>query len=110
MKCGVARIVACGNQATALVLENGEEITANHVLSSIGAVETAGLLPDAQLSALNYQLPLVGRLSFVETMTVFDRQPEALGWGSDTIVFFNDSARFDYARPAEQVDPRSGVI
>ena len=28
----------------------------------------------------------------------------------DTIVFFNDSDRFDYARPPGQVDPRSGVI
>jgi phytoene dehydrogenase-like protein len=110
MKCGVSRIVANGDRATALVLENGEEITADHVLSSIGSVETAALLSDSQLSTLNSQLPPTGRLSFVETMTVFDRQPEALGWGSDTIVFFNDSARFDYSRPVEQVDPRSGVI
>ncbi|HWZ94106.1 MAG TPA: NAD(P)/FAD-dependent oxidoreductase [Opitutaceae bacterium] len=110
MKCGVSRIVSRGDQATALVLENGEEITADHVLSSIGAVETAALLSDSQPSTLNSQLPTAGRLSFVETMTVFDRQPEALGWGSDTIVFFNDSASFDYSRPSEQVDPRSGVI
>jgi phytoene dehydrogenase-like protein len=120
MKCGVSRIVARGDRATALVLENGEEITADHVLSSIGAVETAALLSDSQLpvlrssgkggSTLDSQLPTVGRLSFVETMTLFDRQPEALGWGSDTIVFFNDSSRFDYSRPVEQVDPRSGVI
>jgi phytoene dehydrogenase-like protein len=118
MKCGVSRIVARGDQATALVLENGEEITADHVLSSIGSVETATLLSGSQRSTLNpalslpngSQLPTTGRLSFVETMTVFDRQPEALGWGGDTIVFFNDSGRFDYSRPAEQVDPRSGVI
>jgi phytoene dehydrogenase-like protein len=46
----------------------------------------------------------------VETITVLARQPSALGWGDDTIVFFNDSARFTYERPAGQVDPRSGVI
>jgi phytoene dehydrogenase-like protein len=46
----------------------------------------------------------------VETITVLNRQPAELGWGSDTIVFFNDSSRFDYSRPAEEVDPRSGVI
>ena len=118
MKCGVSRIVATGGRATTLVLENGEEITADHVLSSIGAVETERLIEVEPLApkrlervegnALHQQN--VGRLSFVETMTVFDRQPAALGWGSDTIVFFNDSARFDYSRPAEQVDPRSGVI
>ncbi|HXB01462.1 MAG TPA: NAD(P)/FAD-dependent oxidoreductase [Opitutaceae bacterium] len=136
MKCGVSRIVARGDQATALVLENGEEITADHVLSSIGSVETLNLVERAvpglrspepvelgeggparsETSMENERVgddafhPPTGRLSFVETMTVFDRQPEALGWGSDTIVFFNDSARFDYSRPAEQVDPRSGVI
>jgi phytoene dehydrogenase-like protein len=110
MKCGVSQIVSNGDRATALMLENGEEVTADHVLSSIGAVETFSLLSDPQLSALNYQMPSPGRLSFVETMTVFNCQPAAFGWGSDTIVFFNDSARFDYARPSEPVDPHSGVI
>src|SRR6185369_10078639 len=38
------------------------------------------------------------------------RQPASLGWGDDTIIFFNDSPRFDYACPTEPVDPRSGVI
>jgi phytoene dehydrogenase-like protein len=131
MKCGVSRIIAGGDQATALRLENGEEITADHVLSSIGAVETERLigvgppirqaqgpepvegldhkrLERVEVNALHQQN--VGRLSFVETMTVFNCQPAAFGWGNDTIVFFNDSARFDYARPSEQVDPRSGVI
>ncbi|HXA13820.1 MAG TPA: NAD(P)/FAD-dependent oxidoreductase [Opitutaceae bacterium] len=111
MKCSVARIVAQDGRATALVLENGEEITADHVLSSIGAAETELLLSaDSRPSPSDLHPPPVGRLSFIETMRVFDRQPAALGWGSDTIVFFNDSARFDYSRPAEQVDPRSGVI
>ena len=50
------------------------------------------------------------RLSFIESIRVLKHQPSELGWGSDTIVFFNDSDRFDYARPAQQVDLRSGVI
>ena len=36
--------------------------------------------------------------------------PMGVEWGDDTIVFFNDSSRFDYARPDAAVDPRSGVI
>jgi phytoene dehydrogenase-like protein len=108
MKCGVQRIVAQAGRATALILDNGEEITVNHVLSSIGAPETARLLGTAAPAAPPGPAP--GRLSFVETITVLDRQPAALGWGSDTIVFFNDSATFDYACPDGQVDPRSGVI
>ena len=101
MKCGVKHIVAREGRAAALLLDNGDEITADHVISSIGAPETARLVQSA---------PAPGRLSFVETITILDRQPADLGWGSDTIVFFNDSAKFDYACPEAQVDPRSGVI
>jgi phytoene dehydrogenase-like protein len=108
MKCGVARIVTRDQSAAALILDSGEEITADHVISSIGAPETARLLqPTTQNSEPKTE---VGRLSFVETITVLDRQPGDLGWGDDTIVFFNDSPRFDYARPEGQVDLRSGVI
>ncbi len=102
MKCGVRRIVAQGGRAAALVLDSGEEIAASHVLSSIGAAETAALLGEP---------PRPGRtLGYVETISVLDRPPSALGWGDDTIVFFNDSERFSYREPAEQVDSRSGVI
>jgi len=106
MKCGVQRIVSHAGRATALVLDTGEEVTADHVISSIGSPETARLLHTASPAPR----PATGRLSFVETITILDRQPAALGWGSDTIVFFNDSAKFDYACPDAQVDPRSGVI
>jgi len=37
MKCGVRRIVSRDGRAAALVLDSGEEITADHVISSIGA-------------------------------------------------------------------------
>lgn len=106
MKCGVRRILRQGDRATALELDTGEVITANQIISSIGAPETERLIKGESAPAT---LP-VGRLSFVETITVLDRQPAALGWGDDTIVFFNDGDRFHYAQPAEAVDPRSGVI
>jgi phytoene dehydrogenase-like protein len=136
MKCGVRRIVVREGRASALELDDGREITATHIISSIGAPETERLfadpsapvqLPSPYLEACH--LPLgasqasghstlrlphsalpVGALSFVETITVLDRQPAELGWGSDTIVFFNDSPHLHYARSAGQVDPRSGVI
>ncbi|HNC24165.1 MAG TPA: NAD(P)/FAD-dependent oxidoreductase [Opitutaceae bacterium] len=107
MKTGVKHIVAREGRATELVLDSGEHVTADHVLSSIGAPETARLVQSGHHAA---PTATPGRLSFVETITILDRQPAALGWGSDTIIFFNDSPRFDYARPSDQVDPRSGVI
>jgi phytoene dehydrogenase-like protein len=140
MKCGVQKIIARENRAVALLLDDGKEITATHVLSSIGAPETNALfeygtrnaecgttdrqslhLPlasdhpafRAPHSALHipHSVPPPGRLSYVETITVLDRQPADFGWGDDTIIFFNDSPRFTYARPDDaQVDIRSGVI
>jgi len=112
MKCGVRQIVAREDRAAALILDSGEEITADHVFSSIGSAETDMLLASGKNPKSKIPNPKfsAARLSFVETITVLDRPPAALGWGDDTIVFFNDSDRFDYARPAEQVDLRSGVI
>jgi phytoene dehydrogenase-like protein len=111
MKCGVRSIVARDGRATMLVLDSGEEITADHVISSIGAPETEALLNPVPSPIASRPAPgAAGRLSFVETITVLNRQPAELGWGRDTIIFFNDSAHFDYARPVTAVDPRSGVI
>jgi phytoene dehydrogenase-like protein len=124
MKCGVQHIVTREGRAAALVLDDGTEITADHVISSIGAPETAALLgPDLRAGRSGFAtadgpsedralslVPAPGALSFIETITILDQQPSALGWGDDTIIFFNDSPRFDYACPESVVDPRSGVI
>ncbi|MBL9215236.1 MAG: NAD(P)/FAD-dependent oxidoreductase [Opitutaceae bacterium] len=107
MKCGVARIVADGGRAARLVLDDGTEITADHVLSSIGRPETLRLCEPAS-AATDAGTP--GELSFIETISVFNRQPAEWGWGEDTIVFFNDQPRFEYARAEGPVDVRSGVI
>jgi phytoene dehydrogenase-like protein len=102
MKCGVKRIVVREGRASALILDTGEEITADHVLSSIGSAETQALVGERPKAART--------LGYVETISVLDRPPAALGWGDDTIVFFNDSDRFSYRDPAGQVDTRSGII
>jgi phytoene dehydrogenase-like protein len=102
MKCGVQRIVPCAGRAAALILDSGEEITATHVLSSIGAAETGALL--------GAPAPAARTLGYVETIAVLDQAPAALGLGEDTIVFFNDSDRFSYRNPEGPVDLRSGII
>ncbi len=110
MKCGVRSIVAHEGRAVALTLDDGSEITADHILSSVGAPETQSLFCDqSKLVNPGAKIP-VGALSFVETITILDCQPATLGWGQDTIIFFNDSPRLHYRRSEEQVDPHSGVI
>ena len=107
MKCGVARIIEEQGRAARLILDDGSELTADHVISSIGHPETLRLCgPTHETEAANN----TGALSFVETITVFREAPATWGWGEDTIVFFNDSARFDYIQAKQQVDTRSGVI
>lgn len=104
MKCGVRSIRRTGDRATALVLDDGSEITADRILSSIGGPETSALL-GGDLPAPAQP----GVVTYVETMSVLECEPRALGW-TDTMVFFNEGAVFHYERPAEPVDTRSGVI
>jgi phytoene dehydrogenase-like protein len=106
MKCGVMKILVRDGRASALVLDSGEEITATHVLSSIGLVETEKLYREPA----GLDLTAIGQLSFVEAIHVLKAPPAELGWGEDTIVFFNEYSKFHYERPAGLVDLRSGVI
>lgn len=106
MKCGVHKILVDGSHARRLILDDDTEISADHVISTAGIAETLRLCSDQPVEAAADN---IGRLSFVETISILDRQPADLGW-DDTIIFFNDSDRFHYERPSELVDPRSGVI
>lgn len=106
MKCGVARLAIESGVVAGVVLDSGETLTADVVISSAGLVETMRLCSDHPGRAHE---EAVGRLSFIETIQVLDIQPAELGW-NETIIFFSDSERFHYERPAELVDIRSGVI
>jgi phytoene dehydrogenase-like protein len=107
MKCGVAKISEESGRAARLTLDSGEVVTADHVISSAGFAETMRLCEPAQTAAAEAN---TGALSYVETISIYNREPASWGWGDDTIIFFNDSERFEYARAREQVDLRSGVI
>lgn len=110
MKCGVTKIAAVNGRATALHLDDGSVVTADHIVSSIGGPETELLISGPEAAECANIREKAGRLSYVETITVLKHEPSQLGWGDDTIVFFNDSERFVYEKPEQQVDLRSGVI
>jgi phytoene dehydrogenase-like protein len=107
MKCGVAKIIEREGRVAGLQLDDGTEVTADHVVSSMGYPETMRACEPAHLDEAKAN---TGALSFAETIAVFKQAPAAWGWGEDTIVFFNDSRHFDYAQARDLVDPRSGVI
>lgn len=48
-------------------------------------------------------------MTFFESICTLDCQPRDLGF-ADTIVFYNDAPRFDYARPDDFADLRSGIV
>ena len=107
MKCGVSKIHADGGKASTIELDDGTILSADQIISTIGAVETERLCDDQseQVGSDN-----IGQLSFTETITVLDQQPADFGW-NDTIIFFNTRDRFHYARCEDDlVDPTSGVI
>jgi len=107
MKCGIQKINTEGSRASSITLDDGDTITADKIISTAGAVETSRLCSDQNPEA---EADNIGQLSFTETITVFDQQPADFGW-DDTIIFFNTTELFHYARVEDElVDPTSGVI
>ncbi len=106
LRSGVERIIVEDGRAIGVALDSGETIIAKRILSSAGRVETLRMCDDGFAYDDKHR---AGQLSFVETISVLDRQPGAAGFDR-TIVFFNDSERFDWQKPEELCDVRTGVI
>ena len=106
MKCGVRALHVEGGRVRSVELDNGEMLTADTVISSAGYVETMQLCDDCDPQKL---VPLPGRLSFVEVISVLDTGIKTLGHDT-TVVFFNTGKEFHYEEPDDLVDVRSGVI
>ncbi len=105
LRSGVARFGVKGGQVRSVILDNGTELEARHVLSSAGWRETMRLCRDE--SAAETHPP--GELSFIESISILDAEPRQIGCDR-TIIFFNDSEVFHYEKPDDLADVRSGVI
>jgi len=106
MRCAVTDLKCANGKVASILLENGEVLTADRILSSAGYVETMQLLTDSDSPAVNHP---VGQLSFVESILILDKEPAEMGYNT-TITFYNNSDRFAYRKPVELVDVSSGVI
>ncbi len=105
LRTGVNRIAVKEGAVEKVVLDNGTELETRRVLSSAGWRETMRLCDGDDQPA---EQP-AGKLSFIETISVLDTEPRAMGH-KQTIVFFNDSEKFHYEKPDALTDLRSGVI
>ena len=106
LRKGVSRIHVDQGRATGVELDNGDQITGKRILSSAGNLETMRMCSDA-----SSEVPTPpGQMTFIESISILDRQPSQIG-NDDTIVFYNDSHKFSWHRPAEDLcDTRTGVI
>ncbi len=105
-RCTVTSIQAENGRVESILLDNGEMLTADKILSSAGYVETMKLLSNYDPTGIEDK---AGQLSMVEFITVLDKQPAEMGHET-TIIFYNNSDRFDYRKPDELVNVSSGVI
>jgi phytoene dehydrogenase-like protein len=106
LKCGVKSIQVDNGRAMSILLDNGEMLIADKIISSAGYVETMRLLSDHDPTRVNHD---VGQLSFVEFIMILDKEPAKMGYDT-TITFFNNSDIFHYRKPDDLVDISSGVI
>ena len=106
LRSGVSKIHVEGGRAVGVVLDDGTELEGKRILSSAGNVETLRMCDD--ISEVN--IAKAGKLSFIESISVLDRKPADFGFDR-TIVFYNDSHKFHWERPENDLcDARTGVI
>src|SRR5262245_59004470 len=91
LRAGVKAIVNDGTRAAGVVLDNGEMVEADRILSSAGLVETLNLcVPQTPRTEAPEDRPAAGEITFVETINTLSCQPAELGH-NETIVFYSDT-------------------
>jgi phytoene dehydrogenase-like protein len=106
LRAGVKQLAVEDGRVTRVVLENDEVLEARNVVSSAGWCETMRLCDDGHPVVTSRA---AGQLTFCETIATLDAEPRELGHDR-TITFFNDHDRFEWQKPDELCDVRSGVI
>ena len=106
MGSGVTSINAENRTVKSVTLENGEQLIAENIISSMGYVETLNHCAPALKETEECE---IGQVSFMESLCVVDREPRDLGYDK-SIVFFSTQPRFDYKVPDEMINVTSGVL
>ena len=106
MNSGVVKFQVCDEKITNIELESGENVVAEQIISTCGVIETESLLSSNPVEGNQAK---VGEFTILESISVIQGKPVELNW-EETVIFFNDSEKFEYNPPKNPVDLRSGVI
>ncbi len=104
--CRVERIIHKAGKVLGVETTTGEFIACRYLLSTIGADETQALLEKAAPQTTK----TTDRLGFIETIYRVKKIPEHKRCNRNTILFYNNGARFRYQNPQGYLDTGSGVI
>jgi len=104
-KAEVAEIVHDQNRVQGVRLGNGEVLTADAVLSTVGLPGTATLV-DWALDQQQY----TGQMSFMETISLLPQSQRSSLSKDRTILFYSRHNDWHYVRPAGLIDSSWGVI
>jgi len=104
-RAGVREIIRHKDRIEGVGLENGEVITAEAVLSTVGIPGTADLV-GWSLDREAYS----GKMSFMETISLVPGKRKSSLMGGRTILFYSHNDELVYRRPREALDPSWGVI
>ncbi len=107
LKTEVKSINIEADNARSITLASGEEISAPKILSTIGLLETLTLASDHNRTACAVT---PGKLSFTEAIFILKDDIISRAGYDNTIIFYNDSDKFSYQRPAKITNYKSGVI
>ena len=101
----VEKIICDDDRVHGVRLQNGEEITADAVLSTVGIPGTVDL-SGWPLEVEKY----TGRMSFMETISMVPAVNLQQERANQTILFYNLNEKLAYQRPDTPIDPSWGVI
>lgn len=101
----VARVLTREGMAYGVRLDSGEELLASQVFSSMGLPETAARVEEGLFPGP----PRVGKMTFLESIFVYDRKIKA-SEGDATIVFYNSAPAYAYRQARDYYDPTSAVV
>lgn len=101
----VGRVLTRHGAAYGVRLDSGEEILAQQIFSSMGLPETAARVEEGSFA----QVPRVGKMTFLESIFVFDQKP-IQSKVDETIVFYNNANTYRYRSAENYFDNASAVV